>query len=64
LTPYLPKKFCRWVTQSGMEVVLMLAWEMITSPAAAIGFLLGAAKINIMSKANRLCFFIEPAFEF
>ena len=31
--PYLPKKFCRWVTQRGIDVVLMLAWEMMTSPA-------------------------------
>jgi hypothetical protein len=35
LTPYLPKKFCRCATQSGIAVVLMLAWVMITSPGAA-----------------------------
>jgi hypothetical protein len=64
-TPYLAKKFCRWVTQSGIEVVLMLAWVMITSPVAA-GSSVGVVMNRTREKAKQkflIALFIMSTFD-
>jgi hypothetical protein len=54
LTPYLPKKFWRWATQSGIAEVLMLAWVIMTSPEAASESLLVARTKALKSKLTSI----------